>query len=226
MYQKQLKIQKQLRYILQISWQSLGQTDNYSISDHLEAIFEHAGREVIDYCLADTGEIVPEYVRRYNLEGSDVVGQDIEAVTKKGVKIIQKHLAKIDGDYIRHNSDSIATTVMELIGNDLKYRDKQATPQYMYLNSVLEDEKKLEKKRVKSLNKNKKEIEKNKEKARSIQQKNKHRKPSKFNTKYRDRIESIQTSSDKKNENLKLYKEMEKLDQKNSENSQNKEDND
>lgn len=101
----------------------------------------------------------------------------------------------------------------------MKYRDKQATPQYMYLNSVLGDEKKIEKKRVKSINKNKKQIEKNKEKARNTEQKNKHRKPSKFNTKYRDRIESIQTSADKKNENLRLYREMQKLEQKNSENS-------
>ena len=37
-----------------------------------------------------------------------------------------------------------------------------------------------------------------------------NRKPSKFNTKYRERIESIQTTEMKKGENMKLYSEMEK----------------
>lgn len=195
-----------------------GQTDNYSISDHLDAIFDHLGKNIIDYCLADTGEIVPEYIRKYNLEGADVVDQDIDKVTKKGIKIIQKHLSMIDGDYIRHNPDSIATTVMELICNDLKFRDKQATPQYLFLNSVLEEEKKSEKKRVKSDRKDKKEREKSIEQARNRVQQKRGRKRSKFNSKYRDRIESIQSTAEKKNENLKLYKEMERLDLKNKRN--------
>lgn len=190
-----------------------GQTDNYSISDHLEAIFEHIGRDIIDYCLADTGEIVPEYIRKYNLEGADVVDQDIDKVTKKGVKIIQKHLSKIEGEYIRHNSDSIATTVMELICNDLQFRDKQATPQYMFLNSVLEDEKKNEKKRVREVKNDKRQRQKAADEARA--RRNKNRKPSKFSTKYRNRVEAIQTTVEKKNENMKLYKEMEKLEARN-----------
>lgn len=196
-----------------------GQTDNYSISDHLDAIFDHLGRNIIDYCLADTGEIVPEYIRKYNLEGADVVDQDIDKVTKKGIKIIQKHLSMIDGDYIRHNPDSIATTVMELICNDLKFRDKQATPQYLFLNSVLEEEKKSEKKRVKSDRKDKKDREKSIEQAKNRVQKKRGKRKSKFNTKYRDRIESIQSTAEKKNENLKLYKEMERLDLRNSQNN-------
>ena len=121
----------------------------------------------------------------------------------------------IDGDYIRHNPDSIATTVMELICNDLKFRDKQATPQYLFLNSVLEEEKKSEKKRVKDVKQDKKKRQKSIEQAKNKAQKSRGRKRSKFNTKYRDRIESIQTTAEKKNENLKLYKEMEKLDMKN-----------
>ncbi len=186
-----------------------GQTDNYSISDHLDAIFEHTGKEIIDYCLVDTGEIVPEFVRKYNKEGADVVEQDISKATKKGVKIIQKHLSMIDGDFIRHNPDTIALTIMELICNDLKFRDKKATPQYLLVNSVLTDERKKEKKENKFF---KKEIKK-RNKTKSKIDSNRKRK-SKFNEKYRDRIQSIQTSDDKKNQNLKMYKEMERLEEK------------
>ena len=47
-----------------------GQTDNYTLSDHLKAINEHVGTDIIDYCLADTGEVVPEYIRKYNKDGA------------------------------------------------------------------------------------------------------------------------------------------------------------
>ena len=63
---------------------------------------------------------------------------------------------------------------------------------------------KREKKETERIRKNKKKIEQSKRK--SVKGK------SKFNTKYRDRIEAIQSTTEKKYENQKLYKEMEKLD--------------
>lgn len=132
-------------YITNIMTQP-GQTDNYSITDHLEALFRHTGKEIIDYCMADTGEIIPEYVRKYNQEGQDIVLPDIDKATKKGIKIIQKNLSKIEDGYIRHNSDIIASSIMELICNDLKFRDKESTPEYLLINSILEDELKKRKK--------------------------------------------------------------------------------
>ena len=53
-----------------------GQTDNYTLSEHIKAINDHAGKGVIEYCIYDTGEIIPEYVRKYNMEGAEVVEQD------------------------------------------------------------------------------------------------------------------------------------------------------
>lgn len=189
-------------YITNIMTQP-GQTDNYSISDHLEALFKHTGKEIIDYAIADTGEIVPEYVRKYNQEGQDIVLQDIDKATKKGIKIIQKDLSKIENDFIRHNPDVIASSIMELIGNDLKYRDKESTPEYILINSILKDELKREKKESAKIRKQKRKLEKSRKGAK--------RRKSKFNSKYSERIESIQNTDEKKNENQKLYKEMEKL---------------
>lgn len=200
---KSIKESKALKIYVTNIMTEPGQTDNYSISDHLEAIFNHVGKDLIDYCLADTGEIVPEFVRKYNQEGQDIVLQDIDKATKKGIKIIQKNLSKIDGEYIRHDSDMIASSIMELICNDLKFRDKESTPQYLLINSILEDELKRERKETAKIRKNKKRIENSKRKA--VKGK------SKFNSKYRERIESIATAAEKKNENQKLYKEMEKL---------------
>ena len=120
-----------------------GQTDNYSVSDHLNAIIEHCGPGVVDYCIYDTGEIIPEFIKKYNLEGQDLVEQDIEKV--KGIKFLQRNLSMIKDDLIRHDPSLVAASIIELICDDLKYQDKQNDPQYLMLNTKLREEKRINK---------------------------------------------------------------------------------
>lgn len=159
-----------------------GQTDNYSLYDHIKAIIDHAGKGIVDYCIYDTGEIVPEYIRQYNKEGSDLVEQDVAKVKEEGIRLIQRNLSTIENDRIRHNPDAIATSIMELICDDMKFRDMQNDTQYMMLDSRIKDTNKKLKK-----NKKKKEKTKNKEKH-----------SSKFFEKYNERIVSIQESTKRK----------------------------
>lgn len=183
-----------------------GQTDDYSISDHIDALVEHVGKEVIDYCLCDTGEVTPEFVRKYNKMGADVVEQDLKKVSGKGITILQKDMSIIKEDAIRHNPDSIASSVMELICDDLKYKDKQNDTQYVMLNSKVKEQKKKEKEHKhvkKKAMKQRTKIEKNMEP--------KFRKKSKFQEKYKERIKSIQTSEETKEQNRKLADMTEKL---------------
>lgn len=169
-----------------------GQTDNFAISDHIQAIIEHAGNGIMDYCIYDTGEIVPEYVRKYNREGQDLVEQDILVAKEKGVKLIQRDLSTITDDNIRHSPKAVAEAIIQIICDDLKYRDMQNDPQYIMLNSRLKEEKKFKK--------NKRPIQKSNKQAKK--QVGKHgKRTSKFATKYNERIESIQTSDKKRVEN-------------------------
>ncbi|MEI3356305.1 MAG: gluconeogenesis factor YvcK family protein [Clostridia bacterium] len=100
-----------------------GQTDNYSVADYLNAIIEHCGNGIVDYCIYDTGEIIPEFIKKYNLEGQDLVEQDIEKV--KGIKFLQRNLSMISDKHIRHDPSLVASSIIELICDDLKYQDKQ-----------------------------------------------------------------------------------------------------
>lgn len=180
-----------------------GQTDNYSISDHIQAIIDHAGSNIIDYCIYDTGEIVPEFIRRYNMEGQDLVEQDLQKCREKGVKLLQRNLSCITDENIRHNPKAVAEAIIQIICDDLRFQDKQNDPQYIMLNNRLKEEKRLKK--------NKKPIFKIKEKNTKKDNKNKVRKTSKFNEKYKERIESIQTSDEKRKENLKKIKEKQSI---------------
>lgn len=177
-----------------------GQTDNYSISEHLQAIIDHAGGKIVDYCICDTGEVVPEYVRMYNKQGSDLVEIDLPKVTGMGVNVIHKHMSKIEGNKIRHDGDTVAVAIMELICTDLKFKDKQYDTQYILLNSKLKDQKKQEKrkdKRQKSVNKINRKIE----------SKTRPKMKSKFATKYQDRIQDIKASDETRLKNIKMYEE-------------------
>lgn len=173
-----------------------GQTDNYSLSDHIKAIIDHAGKGIIDYCIYDSGEIIPEYVKKYNMRGSDVVECDIQKTKELGVKLLERDFSYVLEDNIRHNPDFVAQAIIELICDDLKFKNNGIDPKQVMLNAKLKEEKRLRRK-----NNPKHKTKKKK----STKLKNQ----SKFNEKYRERIISIQNSDFQKEQNMRLAKELE-----------------
>jgi len=193
---KQIKESEAIKVYISNIMTEPGQTDNYSITDHIDAITDHVGAGIIDFCICDTGEVTPEFIRRYNLNGSDLVDQDIQKATSRGIKIIKKDLSKIKGEYIRHNPDTLAATIIELICNDLRFKDKQGDTQYLLLNTKLKDDKKRERHKDKV----KKVIKKAKKKHEN-ERISENRKKSKFQEKYHERINAIQESDKEKIKN-------------------------
>ena len=182
-----------------------GQTDNYSLSDHIKAIIDHAGKGIVDYCIYDSGEIIPEFIKIYNKKGSDVVEQDIQKAKELGIKLLEKNLSQIIDDNIRHNTEAVAESVIELICDDLRFKDKQNDPKYVMLNTKLREEKK----NIKMQKKQEKEARKPQEKKEKADKKRVHSK-SKFNSKYSDRIQSIQESDLRREERRKRLEREEK----------------
>ena len=206
---KTIKESKAIKLYISNIMTEPGQTDNYTISDHIRVIHSHVGRGVIDYCLADTADLIPEYVRRYNMEGSDVVEIDSSKVTSQGIKLIKRDLACIESGLIRHNPDKVAKVIMELIGNELKFRDLQNDTEYLLIDSVLKNQKKYIAK-LEKRNKKQKEIVK---KATNKVRGNKKAK-SKFATKYEERFKSIQNSDTQTIENRKIAEEIARMEAK------------
>lgn len=161
-----------------------GQTDDYGVSDHINAIIDHCGKGIVDYCIYDTGEIIPEFVKRYNLEGQDLVYPDIDKI--KGVTFLQRNLSMIYNTCIRHDPDLVAEAIIELICDDLKYQDKQNDPQYVMLNNKLREDKRISKIKKKMA----KEAMAAREEDKTVKG------SSKFADKYSDRIKSIKKSDE------------------------------
>ena len=199
---KAIRDSKAMRFYISNIMTEPGQTDNYMLSDHFKAIQEHVGTEIIDYCLADTGEIIPEYIRKYNKEGSEPVEIDSQSLNSYGIKVIQRNMSCIKNDRIRHNSEIIASTIIEMICNDLKYHDMQFNTQYLLLQSVLKDQKKQKEKEAKK-----------REKGKNIKTRNTtdSKRISKFSEKYSERVKSIKNTEAKINENRRIASEIEKM---------------
>ena len=162
-----------------------GQTDSYKLSDHIKAIIDHAGKEVIEYCIYDTGELIPEYIRKYNMQGQDLVEIDSTKSREEGIYLLQRGISHVDGEYIRHNPDAIAASIIQLICDDLKFKDMQNDTKYVLLNDRLKNAKKSLKET--SENDNFRKTKKKQEKGQS-----------KFFKKYQDRIDSIQEAEIKR----------------------------
>lgn len=178
-----LKLSKARKFYVCNIMTEPGLTDNYSVADHVNSIIDHCGEGLMDYCLYDTGEVVPEYIKKYNLDGADLVEQDLKNVKDRRIRFIKENLSLIKDDSVRHNANLIADIVIQVICDDLKYKDKQKDPEYMMMNSKLKADK--------VINKRQKRAKKEKESGK----KPKKIGNSKFATKYQERIKSIKDTN-------------------------------
>ena len=180
-----------------------GETDDFTLSDHIKAIYEHANNKIIDYCIYDTGEVVPEFVRKYNKDGADLVEQDLQACRDLGIKLIPKNFSYIENDMVRHNPESVGDSIIELVCEDLKFKDLQNNPKYVRMNAKLKTNNEKRKQEEKVKNKEKRAQNKVNKKARRMD----NRKKSKFSSKYNERIKSIKTSEEKRQEKIRKIEE-------------------
>ena len=182
----------------------MGETDSYKLSDHVKAIIDHAGKDIVEYCLYDTGEIVPEYVKQYNKEGAEVVEQDKSKVKQMGIKLIQRNLSQVVDGKIRHNPDVLATAIIELICDDLRFNDMENDEQFLLLNSKIKETKR----EIKARERKNKKIAKRRAKA-----KKNGKKQSKFLVKYNDRIEAIKEAEDFRNHRPEMVAENDEVEE-------------
>lgn len=199
---KEIRESKGLKVYISNLMTEPGQTYNYTLADHIEAINAHSGGKIIDYCIYDTSEIIPEYVRKYNMQGYEIVEQDIQKVKNMGIKVIQRNISGTDDKFIRHDPKQTAKAIIELICDDLKFSNNQNDFKYLTINDKLKQEKKSSKKV--NPKKSKKIVENNEK---TINRK------SKFFVKYNARIKSIQESDIKLKERQKQKEKLNKMQQ-------------
>lgn len=87
-----------------------GETDNYNVYDHVNAILMHSNRYLIDYVIANDELISEDQIENYKFKKARQVIIDDEQIKKleeMNIKVISSNFVEIKKNYIRHNSEKI-----------------------------------------------------------------------------------------------------------------------
>ncbi|CAM4234275.1 YvcK family protein [Paenibacillus phoenicis] len=93
-----------------------GETDNYTVSDHLQAVYNHVGKHLFDYVIVNDGEIPPQVQDFYAEKGAKPVQVDWDNVTGQGYKVIADTLV-LFRRYLRHDADKLSHHIYQLVEN-------------------------------------------------------------------------------------------------------------
>jgi len=110
-------------YIANLMTQS-GETEGYTLSDHVSALFRHSGKHIADVCLANNMPIPQELLERYAPEGACQLEIDKEKTERLGVKVYEAQMFGRDGNLIRHNPRLLAKEIISV------YREVSPTHEY------------------------------------------------------------------------------------------------
>ena len=93
-----------------------GETDGYTVSTHVKAIFDHAGEGVIDYVVVNGSRISQEVCEIYAKEGAEPVMVDKEMTEKLGVKVIEADLIS-QTNLARHDPQKLSQMIVSMISD-------------------------------------------------------------------------------------------------------------
>ena len=114
-----------------------GETDGYSMSDHIEYLEEHTFKGIVDYCIVNTASIPDELKKRYAADGAEAVKVDMEQMSNSGIKVMGSDFLSIKNDLIRHDPDKLAKAIISLVAETILAKDKKRTIDYYYIKDRL-----------------------------------------------------------------------------------------
>lgn len=95
-----------------------GETDGFSVSDHVKLLNKYLGKKKIDTLIVNNGKIDEELIKKYEtLEQKDQVIFDKPNLKKTGITIIEDNLVAIENEMIRHDAIKVAFYIFSSLLN-------------------------------------------------------------------------------------------------------------
>ena len=96
-----------------------GETDNYTVSDHIVAINKHVEENIFDLVIANSREFDDSILSKYHKEKQEPVKIDQEKIEELGIKLIKNNdVGIVDNNTIRHNADKVSELIYDYIIDD------------------------------------------------------------------------------------------------------------
>ena len=100
-------------YVCNIMTQD-GETEGYTVSDHIEALFQHSAPGLFDLCLTNSAPIPKGVAERYAQEGAEPIRCDEDACRALGVEVLRRPLAAVGSGFVRHDSGHLARELIQI----------------------------------------------------------------------------------------------------------------
>lgn len=110
-----------------------GETDGYSVYDHISAIEKHSYSGIIDYCIVNTSSIPEELKKKYMDDGAEMVKVDYGLISRAGIRVIGGDFVSVRNNLVRHDPGKLAASVIDLVAEEVLTRDKKRIIDYYYV---------------------------------------------------------------------------------------------
>lgn len=90
-----------------------GETNNYSASDHIRALYNHVEAPFLDGIIVNNGKIPKELQSLYLKEFAKPVVVDDEILAEFDVEVIKENIVRFDQDVIRHDTWKVSSILVE-----------------------------------------------------------------------------------------------------------------
>lgn len=91
-----------------------GETEGYTVADHIEAIFKHSAPGLFNLCLTNSSAIPEGVAQRYAEEGAEPISCDWERCAELGVEVLSRPIATVENGFVRHHAGHLARELILL----------------------------------------------------------------------------------------------------------------
>ena len=85
-----------------------GETEGYTVADHIAAIFKHSAPGLFNLCLTNSSPVPEEVARRYAEEGAEPIRCDLDLCAGLGVEVLSRPIATVENGFVRHHAGHLA----------------------------------------------------------------------------------------------------------------------
>jgi uncharacterized cofD-like protein len=88
-----------------------GETQHYSVADHVRAIYEHTRRRLFDLAIVNSSAVSPQLLCRYRVEGAEPVDPSPEGLARMEIRYVGGDFLRQDG-VVRHDAARLSEVVL------------------------------------------------------------------------------------------------------------------
>ena len=103
----------------------VGETDGYTVTEHLQALFENVNAKVADYVLINNGKIEQDILDTYAKYNAQPVSYSVDSIRKLEITPLLADIAEVQNGLIRHSSEKVQHAIVDIVNKTRLIRGKK-----------------------------------------------------------------------------------------------------